>query len=183
MQHATHHEQTLSRRSLITSAQAAVFIWGALLLARHPGWALGFAIGALCSLFSLFTLGLVVPMLLRPGVGPKMRALLGVTLFMKLPLYCAGLYLATRGPMAQAMGATLGIALVPVVITLKTLGGALVQSQRFRVPTPAVTNTTRPEIVPAEARPASAQPLPALTIVRASRPTRAPHAEPEAARG
>ncbi|HZO88088.1 MAG TPA: hypothetical protein VFB38_07075 [Chthonomonadaceae bacterium] len=121
-------EGNLIVRALKTSAWVTLLTTLALLGAGKNDWAWGFLTGAVLSLFSLFSLTVVVPMLLRPGASRAAQALLGLTLFMKLPIYMIGLYLIANVPAIKAAGAGFGIALLPVVITLKAIGSALAEA-------------------------------------------------------
>lgn len=75
---------------------------------------------------------MAVPFLLWPGAPAHMVALLQVTLVMKLPIFCVGLYL-TCNLRGVAPGASVfGICLVPGAITLRTLYGMVAESVRVR---------------------------------------------------
>jgi hypothetical protein len=129
-------EDTLALRTVKTSVVSAVFLTLLLISTGHLRWAGGFLIGAGLSLFSIFSLMIVVPFLLRPGAPACAPTLLGIALFMKLPTYALGLYLAVRiagsAPLSAILSVTLGILLAPLVITLKTLGGMLAESRPIR---------------------------------------------------
>ena len=94
-------------------------------------WATGFALGSALSLFSLLSLAIVVPLLFQPGMPRYVTALLGVTLLMKLPLYCGAFYLTATGHFLCPGAVFAGLLLAPVLITLKTIGGMI------PLPTPA----------------------------------------------
>jgi len=85
----------------------------------------GFGIGSVLSILSLCSLMLLVPMLLRPRPSRSTQTLSVLMLVGKLPAYGFGVWIAV-GPLKGsplALGA--GIALVPAVITLQTLGAIL----------------------------------------------------------
>jgi hypothetical protein len=148
-----------------------------LVLGRHGGWAAGFIIGALLSLFSLYSLGVCVPALFHPGATRRASALLQVVLLMKLPLYGIGLYIASRMGSAAAFAAFAGCTLVPVIITVEAVTRAFIQSNanwrraaamHVSVPVlPAVEELTRQvaEIKKEEAR----EPLPLASQTRVIR--------------
>lgn len=123
------HEDNLALRTVKTGAVAAVFLTLLLIGSGHLRWAGGFFIGASLSLFSIFSLMVVIPFLMRPGAPACAPALLGITLFMKLPAYALGLFFAVKiagsSPLAAALSILLGVLLAPLVITLKTLGSLL----------------------------------------------------------
>ncbi len=123
-------EEKLTLRTLRTSAPTSLAVTATILACGHRGWAAGFLIGSALSLFSLFSLTIVVPMLMRPGAPRFAGSLLGLTLFMKLPLYFAGLYAVTHIPGISAAWAAFGIGLTPTIITLKTVGRMIPKSLR-----------------------------------------------------
>src|SRR5438067_1714021 len=63
----TMFEDTLALRTVKTGAVAAVCLTLLLFSSGHLRWAGGFLIGAILSLFSVFSLMIVVPFLVRPG--------------------------------------------------------------------------------------------------------------------
>src|SRR5689334_15564827 len=122
------HKQTL--RTFFHSLALAVLTAVIVAIGGHRTWAAGFAIGAALSLFSLVSLKFCVPMLFYPGASRRAVALLHVTLLMKLPIYCVGLYLASRLGNSGSFAAFIGCTLVPCVITVEAVGKALVESNR-----------------------------------------------------
>lgn len=110
--------RTLTVSTLIAFASVLL-----LCVVGRTNWAWGFLIGALLSVFSFATLAMAVPFLMWPGAPSHMSALLQVTLIMKLPIYCVGLYLACNLPGVTPAASVFGICLVPGVITLRTLSG------------------------------------------------------------
>ena len=127
-------EDKLTLRTLRTGAAGTLVVTATVAASGHSGAAIGFLIGAVLSLFSLFSLTFLVPLLLRPEAPKFAGSLLGVTLFMKLPLYFAGLYAATHIPGVSAVWTACGIALAPMIITLKTIGGILPKPLRVSDP-------------------------------------------------
>jgi hypothetical protein len=117
------HDDKMALRSLRDCIPVAAVITYALCAIHHKPWALCYATGALLSLFSLFSLTIVVPMLVRPGANPAVKWLLGLTLFMKLPIYMFALYMMTLIAASGAVAAVFGIALAPMVITFKAIVG------------------------------------------------------------
>lgn len=143
--------------ALISRVLKTSFLLGALLTfllfaANHLylGW--GFFIGATLSLFSFVTIAITIPFLLRPNAPRSVSALLVVVLFMKLPIYCVGLYLAARLPGMGALACMLGACLTPAVITLKTIGKTM--GAKFRNTAPKFQT----------AKPAGAQSGPAAQV-------------------
>lgn len=101
----------------------------AVILARtgHVGWAWGFSVGAALSLISLFSLGILLPMLMMPQAPRASQFLLSLVLFMKLPLYAAALYWITRMPGVDARSAFPGILMAPLAITGSAVGSLVRQ--------------------------------------------------------
>src|SRR5438874_11865331 len=113
------HSQTL--RTFFHSVAAAITISLGLAATGHKTWAAGFGIGAVISLFSLFSLKVCVPALFYKGATPRATALLQVVLMMKVPFYATGLYFATRMGNAAAFAAFTGGTVVPCVISLEAV--------------------------------------------------------------
>jgi len=122
------HKQIV--RTFFHSVAFAIPIALALFLSGHRNEAVGFAIGAVLSLFSLYSLGVCVPALFRPGANGSASALLQLLLVMKLPIYAVGLYMATRMGSAAAFAAFAGCALVPAIVSSGAIGKAIVESNR-----------------------------------------------------
>ncbi len=90
----------------------------------------------LLSLFSMISLMLAVPFLTWSGAPRHMSLLMIVTLFMKLPIFCMGLYLATHLPGVSAMACCAGICLTPIAITMKAIGNLRNDYSSARQPAP-----------------------------------------------
>ncbi len=120
------HRQTL--RTFFHSLGAAIAISLALVATGHKTWAAGFAIGAVISLFSLFSLKVCVPALFYKGATSRATALLQVLFLMKLPFYAILIYFATLMGSAAAFAAFIGCTLVPCAITLEAVGQALLRA-------------------------------------------------------
>src|ERR1051326_2756834 len=120
--------QNQTLRTFFHSVATAIVISLALIVTGHATWAAGFAIGAVTSLFSLFSLKVCIPFLFYKGATPRATALLNILLMMKVPFYAAALYFATRMGNAAAFAAFIGCALVPAVISMETVGKMLVQA-------------------------------------------------------
>ena len=148
------HDYSDRLRVVKASFLAGVFIALLLLATDHHRWAWGFVIGAVLSLFSLVTLTIAVPFLTWPGAPRHMSALIIITLFMKMPIFCVGLYLATRLPGVSAFACCLGIGLAPAVISLKAAGHAL--NDAVTVHQPAKPVVPLPEPVSVYEKPQSA---------------------------
>ena len=115
----------LAVRALKTGTWTLALTTFALFETSRTTWGAGFLLGGAMSLFSLLSLAVVIPMLFQPGMPRYMTALLGVTLLMKLPLYCGALYLAATCRFISPAAAFAGLLIVPTVITLKTIGGVI----------------------------------------------------------
>ena len=122
------HKQTL--RTFFHSLGAAAVIALFLAFGGYRLMAAGFVTGAVLSLFSLFSLKICIPALFRSGASRGASALLQVVMFMKLPVFAVGLYLATRLGTAASFAAFWGCALVPCVISLEAVMKAIAESDR-----------------------------------------------------
>ena len=142
-------DQNVTVRTLKLSAVLALCVTLCLFSGRHTELAWGFAVGALLSLISVFSLVVVIPQLLQPDGPRHAQALLAVTLFMKLPLYMVGLYILAGTPGVSPVAGAFGIALAPAVITAQAFRS--IMPRRRLVPQPART-----------IQPAVAPPLPAV---------------------
>jgi hypothetical protein len=100
-------------------------------------WGWGFLIGALISFFSLVSLLVVVPILIRPHASPHVKGLLAMTLFIKLPFYALALSLVNPRHGVEPMAAGLGIALIPLVLTFRTAAALLLEEARAQRKTAA----------------------------------------------
>lgn len=123
-------EQKITPQALKVGAWATALITAILFYAKLPTWAAGFLIGSLLSLFSMFSLAILVPILFRPSTAAGAKGLLTMTLFMKLPIFGAVLYLITRTKFAEPMAVAAGIALIPAVLTAFAVRQAFVDAQR-----------------------------------------------------
>jgi hypothetical protein len=163
------NQKSETLRTFFHSLGIAALITFVFWIAGHRIWSAGFVLGAAMSLFSLFSLRVCVPRLFRAGATGRATTLLHFALVAKLPVYGAGLYLATRMGSAAAFAAFAGCALVPAVITLETVGRALTQSDgRWReaaalctpiVVLPAVEELAR-QVAELKAEAAAPLPLP-----------------------
>jgi hypothetical protein len=94
------------------------------LLAGEPSAAIGFAIGALLAIFSLFSLMIVVPRLCaRPG--PSTHAGLGLMLILKTPIYAAVLFFAMTSRLVNPLAVFAGVAILPSVVCWQALIASL----------------------------------------------------------
>jgi len=119
--------QTL-KTSVLIGTLGFVLLYGT----GHTNWAWGLLIGTLLSIFSFVTLAMAIPFLLWPGAPGHMVALLQVTLILKMPIFCIGLYLACNLPGVYPGASVFGICLVPGAITLRTVGGIIADAVRAR---------------------------------------------------
>ena len=91
----------------------------------HTRWALSFLTGSGLSIFSMVTIMLAVRVLMRSDSSPKISALLNVLLWMKLPIFGAGLYyvgMLYHGKYTESLLiAIAGMGLIPMLVTLKAI--------------------------------------------------------------
>ncbi len=132
-------------------------------------WGGGFLIGALISLFSLGSLIVIIPILIRPNASPHVKGLLSMTLFLKLPIYAVALSLSTPRHGIEPMAVGLGIALVPLVLTFRTAAALLIEEARAQrkavapkpqaVVIPKIVVPSLPEVEPQPALQRSQEPV------------------------
>lgn len=120
-------DENLSRRALNTSLWTAAVVVIYCFAAGRTDWGWGYVLGAALSLFSMATLTIGVPILFRPGSASHTHAMCAAMLLMKLPLFMAGLYAMTHLSAISLLAATLGIGLVPIVLTCKAIGAAITE--------------------------------------------------------
>ena len=118
-------DRTICFRSVKTSLWLGLLVFVLCYGNHHYHWAWGFLIGAVLSLFSMISLMVAVPFLTWSGAPRHMSALMIVVLFMKLPIFCIGLYLATHLPGISAFACCAGICLTPMAITLKAISNLI----------------------------------------------------------
>jgi hypothetical protein len=123
-------EPKITRLALISGAWATGLLTAALFYAGRPTWAVGFLIGSLLSLFSMVSLTIIVPILFRPSASAGAKGLLGMSLFMKLPIFGAVFYLISKTNIAEPMAIGAGIALIPAVLTGFAIRQAFRDAQR-----------------------------------------------------
>jgi len=119
-------------RSLKSAAWFAVALDLTLFSSRQTMWGWGFLVGASLSLFSLVSLIVIVPILIRPHASPHVKGLLAMTLFLKLPLYAIALSLSNPHHGIEPMAVGLGIALVPLVLTFRTAAALVMEEARVQ---------------------------------------------------
>ena len=121
-------------KTVVRALKSAAWFAGALDLmlfcSGKTQWGWGFLIGSLISLFSLGSLIVFIPILIRPKASPHVKGLLSMTLFLKLPLYAVALSLSTPRHGIEPMAVGLGIALVPLVLTFRTAAALLIEEAR-----------------------------------------------------
>lgn len=117
-------EDSLLQRSLRASTVVTAGLTLTLIACGSSGWAIGLAAGSLLSLLSIFGFVVLVPALFRPGIGSQAGPLMMLLLLMKLPLYAAAIYLATRVPGVVPMAIGGGIVVFPAVLTAGAIGSA-----------------------------------------------------------
>lgn len=141
-------DRTICLRSVKTSLWLGLLVIVLCCGSHHTNWGWGFLIGALLSLFSMISLMLAVPFLTWSGAPRHMSLLMMVTLFMKLPIFCLGLYLATHLPGVSAIACCAGICLTPIAITLKAIGNLRNDYFPARQPSPAEKVGSAVEVKP-----------------------------------
>lgn len=146
-------DRTICLRSVKTSCWLGLLVFLLCYGTHHTNWAWGFFIGALLSLFSMISLMLAVPFLTWSGAPRHMSALMIVTLFMKLPIFCIGLYLATHLPGVSAFACCAGICLTPVAITIKAVGNLIRDFRPARQPEPQTKEEPKPAPPAASVKP------------------------------
>ena len=127
-------EEKISKRALKASILTAIVTTLLFFGTHHNSWGWGFLVGAFCSLFSMITLTVVVPMLFRPGANPRVKGILSLTLFMKLPIWSFSLYLMTNVKGVEPMAGGLGVALGPGIITVFALRNVYREWAEGRLP-------------------------------------------------
>ncbi len=122
-------------RSLIWGTVVSVLAVFALNLLGHAKWSLAFGVGASLSLFSLFSLGMLVPKLTSTKSPGGSQFLLALLLFLKLPMYTIVLYALTRACGDDVKFAFPGVLVAPVVIGARTIWAVIFHLLRSsRVP-------------------------------------------------
>ena len=121
-------EPNMVKGSYFPTLMASILITVLLAQCGHSNWAWGFGVGAGISVFSLLSLGTIVPMLMFPSAPGATQFLLSLVMILKLPLYVVALYVVTRMPGADARSAFPGILMAPAVIASKTFYTVLAQA-------------------------------------------------------
>jgi len=118
-------DDKLPQRTLKTTFTIAV-LFSILFLARGQAQiAFGLAVGAMLGLVSLWSLTVAVPRLFAsPNAGSRFG--LGMLMLLKLPFYGVVLNFAMTSPAVSPFSVFVGVALIPVVLVLKTVGYNLV---------------------------------------------------------
>ncbi len=125
-------DKPLMVRTLKASLFLAPVIVYLFLTFGHKSWAWGFLLGAGLSLFSFLTLKVVVPMLFQPGAPTYVKGILGLTLWMKMPIICVVLYVGTNVPAICPGAMVPGIAFMPGVIVLRAIVDMISESVSHR---------------------------------------------------
>lgn len=108
-------------RSLIWGTVVSVLAVFALTRFGHAKWTLAFGVGASLSMFSLFSLGMLVPKLTSTKSPGGSQFLLALLLFLKLPMYTIVLYALTRACGDDVKFAFPGVLVAPVMIGARTI--------------------------------------------------------------
>jgi hypothetical protein len=119
-------ELALPQRTLRTTfwlATLFVIVFG---LRGQATVSVGLAIGSAIGLFSLWSLTVLVPRLVRVN-NDFAKFGLGITMILKIPLYAVVLAYAMVSPSVHPFAVFVGVALVPAVITLKVLTAPLLE--------------------------------------------------------
>lgn len=117
-------DRELPARSVRTSFWLAAWFVLVFGLRGQSSVSLGLAIGSALSIFSLWSLAWAVPRAAAPGSRRGVWALAALFI-VKLPLYAIILNYALQSRAVHAGAVFAGVAVVPVVIVLKTLGRML----------------------------------------------------------
>ena len=145
--------EKMPQRALKWSLLTSLLFGTLLAMTGQVRLSLGFGIGAVLSLFSLWSLSVGIPVLICQGAGTLQRVAFGLLLWTKLPVFILLLYVASQLGETALMGAIAGIALCPMMIaflTMLELVLPLLLSRRTRfvtletpVKTPATAVTTQ----------------------------------------
>ena len=114
-------DEGLPRRTLRTTFWVAALFTLVFALRGQTTVALGLALGAAISMFSLWSLMVSVPRLFG-SAAPAGRAAFGMLLALKLVLYAAVLAYAMSSPWFHPFAVFVGVGLVPAVLVLKVIG-------------------------------------------------------------
>jgi hypothetical protein len=117
--------ETLPQRTMKTTFLLAAFFALIFTMRGELTIAIGLSIGTGVALFSLWSLIVAVPRLLRAGGGPAAKAMLGFAALLKLPVYAITLHFAMTSRWVEPFAVFAGAALVPVVLVLKVVGWQL----------------------------------------------------------
>lgn len=117
-------EETLPQRTIRTTFWVSLWFVFLFALRGQLPVCFGLAIGTAIGLFSLWTLTWAIPRLVRGG-DPAGKFWLGLLTFAKLPIYAVTLNFAMVSPLVSPLAVFCGVAMIPAVIVLKTLGGQM----------------------------------------------------------
>lgn len=124
-------DNKLPQRTLATTFWLASFFTLIFSIRGQSGIAVGLAIGAAISLFSLWTLIVTVPRFAKPG-NAFAKFWMAMIWVAKLPIYAITLNFAMTSRTVEPFAVFVGAAMVPVVLVLKVVGYQMVQ--RVAVP-------------------------------------------------
>ena len=89
----------------------------AVLVHMHlAGWAIGMAAGSAISLFSLLSVGILIPIVMMPNAPGASQFLLGLVLFLKLPIYAILLWAVSLIPGVDMRSTVPGVILAPTLV-------------------------------------------------------------------
>ena len=83
--------------------------------------AFGLALGGALGIFSLWSLSFGIPRLFHSS-NPYSQIMLGMMTLLKLPIYAGTLYFAMKSPLISPFATFVGVAMIPAVLVLKTVG-------------------------------------------------------------
>jgi len=129
MQSDMQSDEKMAVRCLMWCVPVAASVTWSLGSLHRKDFALCYLVGALVSLFSFCSLTIIIPILFRPGAKSWVKGVLALTLFLKVPIFMLALYYMTRFAASGAAASVFGIALAPMVITLRTLVGMAHESR------------------------------------------------------
>ena len=137
-------DKNLPQRTIRTTFALVSFFALVFVTRGQMPLAFGFALGGALGLFSLWSLSFGIPRLFHSS-NPFSKFLLGIMTLAKLPLYAGTLYFAMASPFISPLATFMGVAMVPLVLVLKTIGfqmlssGSTLGEEKCRI-NPAISN-------------------------------------------
>ena len=105
-----------------------------MLVHQHlANWAIGLAAGSAISLFSLLSLGILVPIVMMPNAPGASQFLLGLILFLKLPIYTILLWGVSNIRGVDMRSTVPGVILAPCLVGAQAVLQVLMEPIKARV--------------------------------------------------